>query len=701
MTHGPAKYTRPVMRSLLLLCVATGLLSGQNPQVSTASLAAEVGDARAVAFAPVVPFSARQFSSFDRRSTDPRAATDEGWFANGDQGGFLRVETTPRGREFVMAEADGPGAVVRIWSADPQGVLRIYLDGGAEPALAVDCGAFLRGETPHAAPPLAGIRGRGCNAFLPIPYAKHLKMTVDVEKIYYHVNVRTYPAGTSVKSFTASTDAPTKTALAAAAARLTAAESTATGKLKPDGAMNVFTTELGPREEQTTEIKPAEAAAPSPSGSGTAPSPAANVGGLVTWFAVFFAEPPADLTLALRRTVVRWRFDGVDCVDVPLGDFFSAGPGTESFASAVLGRTTDGVFYSRWPMPFQKEAAVSFWNFGDQPVKLGVQTFTEALPPGRTPYLFHADWRQSLDLATRPRQDWRALDVTGGSGAFVGCSLGIANPVRAWWGEGDEKFYVDDEALPSTFGTGTEDFFGYAWCDPTPFRHALHGQPRCDGPGNFGFTSVHRWLLADRVPFTKSFRFDLEIWHWEDCKIGQAATVFWYGDANARTQRKKLGRADLDLPVLPVIKVKRVPGAIEAEKLRVVASSGTVESQDMANWKAETWSGDGQLWWRNAKPKDALTVAFDAPTAGKYRVFFAGTRAPDYGVHKLLVNGVSTGGDRDFYFARVEPTGEILLGTFELKAGENRFEARCAGRNSGAKAGNMFGFDYLRIEKLP
>lgn len=696
------------MRFVLLWTFVAGVAAGQTRQISTASLAAEIGDARAAAFVPSIPFTARQFSSFDRRSTDPRALTDEGWFANGDQGGFLRVEDTARGREYVMAEADGPGAVVRIWSADPQGVLRIYIDGGAEPALAVDCGKFLRGETPHAAPPLAGMRGRGCNAFLPIPYAKRLKMTVDVEKIYYHVNVRTYPAGTTVTSFAAAVDAPTKTALAAAAARLAAAESTDTGRLKPEGAMSVFTAELGPREEQTTAIQAADTAAPGADGAdgavggaGAATAGGAKSGGLVTWFAVFFAEPPADMAVALRRTVVRWRFDGVDCVDVPLGDFFSAGPGTEPFGSAVIGRTADGVFYSRWPMPFQREAAVSFWNFGDAPVKLGVQTFTESLPPGRTPYLFHADWRQSLDLPTRPRTDWRALDVTGGAGAFVGCSLGVANPVRAWWGEGDEKFFVDDEPFPSTFGTGTEDFFGYAWCDPTPFRHALHGQPRCDGPGNFGFTSVYRWLLADRVTFTKSFRFDLEVWHWEDCKIGQAMTVFWYGDANARTQRKKLGRADLDLPVLPAVKVKRVPGAIEAEKLRVVAAAGTVESQDMANWKAETWSGDGQLWWRGAKPKDALAIAFDAPAAGKYRVFFAGTRAPDYGVHKLLVNGVSTGGDRDFYFARVEPTGEILLGVFDLKAGENRFEARCAGRNSGAKAGNMFGFDYLRIEKLP
>lgn len=32
-----------------------------------------------------------------------------------------------------------------------------------------------------------------------------------------------------------------------------------------------------------------------------------------------------------------------------------------------------------------------------------------------------------------------------------------------WWGEGDEKFFVDGEKFPSSFGTGSEDYIGYAW----------------------------------------------------------------------------------------------------------------------------------------------------------------------------------------------------------------------------------------------
>lgn len=38
-----------------------------------------------------------------------------------------------------------------------------------------------------------------------------------------------------------------------------------------------------------------------------------------------------------------------------------------------------------------------------------------------------------------------------------------------WWGEGDEKFFVDGERFPSTFGTGSEDYIGYAWAAEPPF----------------------------------------------------------------------------------------------------------------------------------------------------------------------------------------------------------------------------------------
>ena len=45
-----------------------------------------------------------------------------------------------------------------------------------------------------------------------------------------------------------------------------------------------------------------------------------------------------------------------------------------------------------------------------------------------------------------------------------------------WWGEGDQKIFVDGESFPSTFGTGTEDDYGYAYGSNRPFAGPYHAQ---------------------------------------------------------------------------------------------------------------------------------------------------------------------------------------------------------------------------------
>ena len=68
------------------------------------------------------------FSSWDRNSKTH-------WGANGDAGQYLRVE--PNG-EAVMMDIDGPGVIYRIWSANPMGKIRIYLDGATDAQLRVE-----------------------------------------------------------------------------------------------------------------------------------------------------------------------------------------------------------------------------------------------------------------------------------------------------------------------------------------------------------------------------------------------------------------------------------------------------------------------------------------------------------------------------------------------------------------------------------
>ena len=51
-----------------------------------------------------------------------------------------------------------------------------------------------------------------------------------------------------------------------------------------------------------------------------------------------------------------------------------------------------------------------------------------------------------------------------GPGHYVGTYLAWGVNSTGWWGEGEVKFYLDDdEEFPTICGTGTEDYFGGAW----------------------------------------------------------------------------------------------------------------------------------------------------------------------------------------------------------------------------------------------
>ena len=39
---------------------------------------------------------------------------------------------------------------------------------------------------------------------------------------------------------------------------------------------------------------------------------------------------------------------------------------------------------------------------------------------------------------------------------------------------------------------------------------------------------MNRFHILDPIPFTRSLRFDLEIWHWTETTVAVDATVYWY-----------------------------------------------------------------------------------------------------------------------------------------------------------------------------
>jgi len=642
------------------------LLAGCAAPVTMQSLLEEMTDLASLAEYPRPAFMCKQFSSYDRASTSADDAV--AWFANADAGHYLRTEENNGRTEHVMMDAAGPGAIVRIWSANPKGTLRIYLDGKDTPALEAPMTELLGGKFAGIPGPIAGTRSRGWNSYFPIPYARHCKITSDEGGFYYHVNYRTYSDWTTVETFRRehlSELAPMIRETTTALAQTDRVEQAAEGA-KPHCGVH----ELSPGQRATV----------------TREGPAA-MNNLV------IRVDADDRDAALRKVVLRVRFDGRQTVEAPIGDFYGAAPGLNPYTSLPLGVADDGTMWCRWLMPFRKRMEIEFENTSDQPVSIEADIET-------TPYRwtgdsmhFHAGWRFAGDVPTRPMQDWRYVAIEG-RGVFVGASFTIANPVRHWWGEGDEKIYVDGERFPSHFGTGTEDYFGYAWCSNEPFTHAYHNQPRCDGPRNYGYTSVNRWHILDRIPFERNFRFDMELWHWHaDCVVDLCVTTYWYAAPGATSDHRALTAADLRYEPMPEYVPFRVPGAIEAEKMRIVEKTGEPGPQAI-----DGCSDDHHLWWRSAKPGDRLVLEFEAPNAGRFRVFARFVTAADYGVHQLAINDTACAEMIDLHHDGIRVADERELGIFSLSKGPNRLTAEVVGAHEKATKSYMLGLDYIRIE---
>src|ERR1017187_5884560 len=121
------------------------------------------------------------------------------------------------------------------------------------------------------------------------------------------------------------------------------------------------------------------------------------------------------------------------------------------------------------------------------------RVFPRAVPPGPS-----GRRRQALSSALGPRP-----------GHYAGTVMSVIQTAAGWFGEGDDRIYVDDEKTAGIQGTGTEDYFNDAWS----LREAqglYTGVPVAEGTDVGARMTAYRWHFADPIPFTRSFRFEFE-----------------------------------------------------------------------------------------------------------------------------------------------------------------------------------------------
>ena len=520
---------KPRLAALFFLFVGGSPLCASEP-VTLNSLLNEMVDRSALTRICDPPYLAKAATSYDRESkiNDPADGLyvetngrdwGKGWFANRDFNQYIRTETVDGRTERVLMDDQGPGAIVRWWATGKNdGTIRIYLDGASEPLVAMQPTELVGGSGLAAEPFSFRTSGedveprlRGHDLYLPIPYQKRCKVTWEGRVSYYQIGYRKYPPGTKVNTFAMDQREEARETMERVAHQLTEGSTAVSGETV--GRADVV---LAPEESTTVKL--------------TEP-------GAITRLLVQLAA--ADYQQALRSTVVTMTFDGERTAWIPVGALGGVGYSAEKNDTFyVKVDPTTGTVSSYYVMPFQESAAITLTNYGKQDVTLKrfELTVDDYQWTDRSLH-FNATWFELRNISTQNRSDLNYVTVKG-AGRYVGTSITIFNTCtlpndQTWWGEGDDKVYVDEEAFPSIFGTGTEDYFGYAYCRPQRFHTPFISQPRGEGNKKWGYSNNNRYHLLDDIPFNTSLQFDMEIWHPFRKNMNYAAATFFYARPGA------------------------------------------------------------------------------------------------------------------------------------------------------------------------
>jgi hypothetical protein len=486
-------------------------------QVSYIDLINRLIDLKQLAILPQEGERCAQWSSYDRRSKydSPREEYIE-WDANEDGHGFIRRE----GGKKVLAEMEGPGCIWRIWSALPsENKLEIYLDNSTNPVYSDGFREIFSGRiSPFTYDEL--VWGHFFNLYFPLSYQNSCKiLSADDFGYYYHFTYYSYPLETNLPTFSESLTSEEEEALRRINEELKNRGRRDFSRLQPGEEKVEQEVSVGPFERVTlVEILEPRAI---------------NTLEIEINYSLYGELAPAILReLALQIT---WDEESVPAVWSPLGDFFGVGYGHAELVVDGRYRTLvtgyqDGVFYSHWYMPFEK-AKIEIINDGGMShtitCRIIHEPLTRSLPElGR----FHAKWHRDVFLPSesgRAGFDWTILK-TKGRGRYCGAMLHVFNRKGDWWGEGDEKFFVDGEKFPSTFGTGSEDYFGYSWCSRNLFSRSYHYQIISEGNSTANRHTVNgRFHIADNVPFQTSFEASIEKYYRGE-QAFYACVAYWY-----------------------------------------------------------------------------------------------------------------------------------------------------------------------------
>lgn len=393
-----------------------------------------------------------------------------------------------------------------------------------------------------------------------------------------------------------------------------------------------------------------------------------------------------------QALVLRMYWDGAEtpAVEAPLGDFFAVGHGAHADVNSgpVSVNSNGRARNCFWPMPFQKSARVTVTN---ESPRYPTDSFYFYLDwrqyekPMRDAVYFHAQYRQATPAATG---DYRILE-TQGRGFYIGTVQSVHMMETGWFGEGDDRFYIDGEETPSLRGTGTEDYYSDAW-GFREFCRPLYGVPLWDGYFVGDRVTAYRWHLDSPVAFKKSLRVAIEhkgsIFTDQTQFLGQfieradwvSTVAFWYLDAPGHRTTEPWPALGRRLPPYLVV---------NADTLSHRATPAQMIMKD-----------SGGVNYLPGRPDAAIEfdVVIDKP--GRYRIDAVMLYGFMGGVYQPFLDGTAIGGPIDFCREGQDPIW-TRLDVHDLKTGTHtlRFEGRGHSPNERSLAPKSCGLGLARL----
>ena len=403
-----------------------------------------------------------------------------------------------------------------------------------------------------------------------------------------------------------------------------------------------------------------------------------------------------------QEMLLRMYWDGAErpAVEAPVGDFFANSFGKRSSVVSLPVVVEDADSYNCfWHMPFRKSARIEIVNQSEKQISLlyyNIDWIKKDKIAKDTPY-FYAQYRQ--EYPAEHGKDYVILD-TQGKGHYVGTVLSVRTRSPSWFGEGDEKIYIDGEPKASIWGTGTEDYFLSAWglkTTSTPF----FGVPYFDQWGIVGgHTSAYRWHIADPIVFEKGIKVTFEHFgwispdenpqfkthSWNEREDDYSSVAFWYQTGTPTFTARAPHARERALPNLDRIILAK---DFAAEQYH---GPGEVVVQDLDFYP------DGHLFYKPEQAQNAwVEIPFEVQKKEPKRLLLVMTRAPDYGQYQAYLNGVKVGGVIDLYSADVS-TWEYHLLDFWPEPGKYTLRLECVGK-APVSSGHYLGIESVRLRQ--